>query len=425
MSDASSSDDARARAFARAASPDSLAASMARFNQRRPSSWSPFSQSAPATSSATATSLESPAAPAGMRSIAAVMSSSSNVVDETKIPGGSHARLVSRRRRPIDSLLHACAMVKRGHGHRARSMRPRSANGSIRTRISRREQFGTTFSRSGPRSGPWHSRSSTVRLRTPERHARATQSLRHRSCRTAIVAPVRTHDSVPSGRGIASMFATNQEDASRDLGKYRVLAELGRGGMGVVSLAVLRGPGGFHKLLAVKELRPEFVRSPALVAMFVDEARLAARLSHPNIVQTLEAGAEEGRPVPRDGVPRGPTPARRHAARPRRFEPHPPPDAHGHPRGCPFRTRLRPRPRRLRRSAPRHRPSRHQPPQHRPHLRRANEARRLRRLGRRAASARPRAGTNATSSSARPGTWPPSKRRAVRWIAAPTSLPSA
>ncbi|HEY4015518.1 MAG TPA: protein kinase [Polyangiaceae bacterium] len=87
-----------------------------------------------------------------------------------------------------------------------------------------------------------------------------------------------------------------REDSGRDIGKYRVLAELGRGGMGVVSLAVLRGPGGFHKLLAIKELRPEFVRSPALVAMFVDEARLAARLSHPNIVQTLEAGSEEGRP---------------------------------------------------------------------------------------------------------------------------------
>jgi serine/threonine-protein kinase len=108
---------------------------------------------------------------------------------------------------------------------------------------------------------------------------------------------VATHDSAPFGRGISpSTFATNGEDASRDLGKYRVIAELGRGGMGVVSLAVLRGPGGFHKLLAVKELRSEFVRTQALVAMFVDEARLAARLSHPNIVQTLEAGTEDGRP---------------------------------------------------------------------------------------------------------------------------------
>jgi serine/threonine-protein kinase len=79
------------------------------------------------------------------------------------------------------------------------------------------------------------------------------------------------------------------------LGKYRLIAKLARGGMGVLYLAVLRGPGGFHKLVAVKELRPELADDEALVTMFVDEARLAAQLNHPNIVQTMEVGVSAGR----------------------------------------------------------------------------------------------------------------------------------
>lgn len=60
--------------------------------------------------------------------------------------------------------------------------------------------------------------------------------------------------------------------------------------MGIVYLAMARGPGGFNKLVVVKELKPELVEEPAFLTMFLDEARLAARLSHPNIVQTNEVG---------------------------------------------------------------------------------------------------------------------------------------
>ncbi len=81
----------------------------------------------------------------------------------------------------------------------------------------------------------------------------------------------------------------------RTLGKYKLIAELGRGGMGIVYLAVTYGPGGFSKLLVVKELRPELVGEEAFLHMFLDEARLAARLSHPNVVQTYEVGEEGGR----------------------------------------------------------------------------------------------------------------------------------
>jgi serine/threonine-protein kinase len=74
------------------------------------------------------------------------------------------------------------------------------------------------------------------------------------------------------------------------LGKYQLIAELARGGMAIVYLALVQGPGGFNKLVVVKELKPELIEEPAFLTMFLDEARLAAKLSHANIVQTNEVG---------------------------------------------------------------------------------------------------------------------------------------
>jgi serine/threonine-protein kinase len=76
------------------------------------------------------------------------------------------------------------------------------------------------------------------------------------------------------------------------LGKYHLVAEIARGGMGVVYLAVAMGPAGFNKLLILKVLQTELAEDPTFLEMFFEEARLAARLSHPNIVQTYEVGSE-------------------------------------------------------------------------------------------------------------------------------------
>jgi eukaryotic-like serine/threonine-protein kinase len=81
----------------------------------------------------------------------------------------------------------------------------------------------------------------------------------------------------------------------RRLGKYHLIAELARGGMGVVYLAVVRGPRGFHKLFVVKELRAHLAEDPGLVSMFLEEARLAAKLNHRNVVQTIEVDSDRGR----------------------------------------------------------------------------------------------------------------------------------
>ena len=82
---------------------------------------------------------------------------------------------------------------------------------------------------------------------------------------------------------------------SVQLGKYQLVAEIARGGMGIVYLAVAQGPARFAKLLVVKELKPEFVEDESFLDMFLEEARLAARLSHQNIVQTYEVGEENHR----------------------------------------------------------------------------------------------------------------------------------
>ena len=72
--------------------------------------------------------------------------------------------------------------------------------------------------------------------------------------------------------------------------KHRLLFELGRGGMGTVFLAVHEGPAGFSKLKVVKRLRADLAADAEFLEMFLDEARLSARLSHPNVVQTNEVG---------------------------------------------------------------------------------------------------------------------------------------
>lgn len=76
------------------------------------------------------------------------------------------------------------------------------------------------------------------------------------------------------------------------LGKYQLIAVLGRGGMADVYLAVAQGPIGFNKLMVVKEMRLEIADDDLRETMFLDEARLAARLNHPNIVQTIEVGSD-------------------------------------------------------------------------------------------------------------------------------------
>ncbi|MBK6690846.1 MAG: serine/threonine protein kinase [Myxococcales bacterium] len=77
------------------------------------------------------------------------------------------------------------------------------------------------------------------------------------------------------------------------LGPYELLQLLATGGMAEVYLARRAGPHGFQKLVAVKRILPQFAREPDFLAMFVDEARVCARLAHLNIVHVFDFGDHE------------------------------------------------------------------------------------------------------------------------------------
>lgn len=78
------------------------------------------------------------------------------------------------------------------------------------------------------------------------------------------------------------------------LGRYELLQELGTGGMASVFLARASGPAGFQKWFAIKRIHPHLAKETRFVEMFLDEARIAASVQHPNVAQVVELGAIEG-----------------------------------------------------------------------------------------------------------------------------------
>jgi len=91
---------------------------------------------------------------------------------------------------------------------------------------------------------------------------------------------------------MCSVSGSSHDDNA--VGKYKFIASLGGGGMADVYLAVVEGPARVKKLQVVKRLRRDYLDDPDHVEMFLDEARLAARLNHPNVVQTFEVSESEG-----------------------------------------------------------------------------------------------------------------------------------
>jgi serine/threonine protein kinase len=93
---------------------------------------------------------------------------------------------------------------------------------------------------------------------------------------------------------LSKAMTTSSIPAPLRLGPYELLRRIATGGMAEVYLARRAGPHGFQKLVAVKRILPQYTRDPDFVAMFVDEARVCARLSHPNIVQVFDFGEQDG-----------------------------------------------------------------------------------------------------------------------------------
>jgi serine/threonine-protein kinase len=92
----------------------------------------------------------------------------------------------------------------------------------------------------------------------------------------------------PDGKRVTATYGTFF------LGRYRVVDEIGVGGMASVHLARLDGAGGFQKWVAIKRIHPHLVEDDQFVHMFLDEARIAARINHANVAQVTELGEGEG-----------------------------------------------------------------------------------------------------------------------------------
>ena len=81
---------------------------------------------------------------------------------------------------------------------------------------------------------------------------------------------------------------------SRVLGRYAMYEQFAAGGMATLHYGRLLGPSGFSRTVAIKRLHAHLAEDPDFVAMFLDEARLAARIHHPNVIQTLDVESSEG-----------------------------------------------------------------------------------------------------------------------------------
>ena len=74
--------------------------------------------------------------------------------------------------------------------------------------------------------------------------------------------------------------------------RYRVVDEIGVGGMASVHLARMDGLGGFQRWAAIKKIHPHLIEDESFVLMFLDEARVAARISHPNVAMVFDVGKD-------------------------------------------------------------------------------------------------------------------------------------
>jgi serine/threonine protein kinase len=90
------------------------------------------------------------------------------------------------------------------------------------------------------------------------------------------------------------MGAVQTQSAELIIDRYMVHDRIAAGGMAVVHLGRLLGQAGFSRTVAIKRLHPQFATDPEFVAMFLDEAHLAARIQHPNVVAPLDVVFADG-----------------------------------------------------------------------------------------------------------------------------------
>ncbi len=100
----------------------------------------------------------------------------------------------------------------------------------------------------------------------------------------------------PAPRPVArvSQLESGAPEAIEEYGNYLLLEKIAVGGMAELFKAEQRGVQGFQKIVAIKRILPHFSANEDFVTMFIDEAKLAAQLTHPNIVQIFDLGEAGG-----------------------------------------------------------------------------------------------------------------------------------
>lgn len=94
------------------------------------------------------------------------------------------------------------------------------------------------------------------------------------------------------GKGMLRADAHDRITTGTTLGRYEILMPVAKGGMASVWAARLQGTRGFKKIVAVKTMLPDVSDDPEFESMFLDEARVAARIRHPNVVEIHDLGEE-------------------------------------------------------------------------------------------------------------------------------------
>ena len=101
-------------------------------------------------------------------------------------------------------------------------------------------------------------------------------------------------DSGASARLDVEPSIPNRSSAPETIGRYEIITPIASGGMGTVYAGRLVGMAGFERLVSIKVIHPHLAAETAFIEMFLDEARLAARIHHPYVAEIYEVGEDHG-----------------------------------------------------------------------------------------------------------------------------------